>query len=174
MGHGAFLSVREYVQSEWSGWQAVRERGALAGHVAVDGFYLIAGFLQALGHFFGHHYAAVLAAGAAEGYGEVALTFLDIVREQVEHEVGDLCQEFLGLGEFADKGGDFGVLPGELAELWDEVGVGEEADVEYHVGVEGDAVFEAEAETGDKQVLALVFVAEALENVGAELVDVEG
>ena len=42
---------------------------ASAGHVAVDGFDLVADFLQAFGHFFGHHHAAMLAAGAAKSYG---------------------------------------------------------------------------------------------------------
>jgi hypothetical protein len=47
----------------------------------VDGFDLVAGFLQALAHFVGHHYAAVLAAGAAKGYGQIALALVHVVRQ---------------------------------------------------------------------------------------------
>lgn len=57
-----------------------RNRPVSAWHVAVDGFYLVAGFFETLGHLFGHHDASVLAAGASECHGQVALAFLHVVR----------------------------------------------------------------------------------------------
>jgi pimeloyl-ACP methyl ester carboxylesterase len=61
---------------------------ARARHVAMQRLDLVAGFVESFGELFGHHHAAVLAAGASEGDGQVALAFFDVMREQVEHELG--------------------------------------------------------------------------------------
>src|SRR5512138_3812522 len=42
-----------------------------------------------LADFVGHHYRAVAAAGAAEGDGQVTLPFTDVVRNQVDQQLGD-------------------------------------------------------------------------------------
>ena len=139
----------------------------------MQGLDLVAGFAKALAEFFGHHHASVLAAGAAEGDGQVAFALFDVMREQVEHELGDTIEELSRLRESADVGGDFRIEAGLLAEFGDEVGVGQEANIENHIGVEGHAILEAETETGNEEALGLLLVAEAGVNVGAELVDVE-
>ena len=69
----------------------------------MDGFYVEAGFLQAPGHFFGHHHAAVLSAGASEADGQVAFAFGDVVGQQKQHHVGELGEELAGLRKFADE-----------------------------------------------------------------------
>src|SRR5690242_11034621 len=48
--------------------------------VAVQSFYLVAGFAQALGHVLGDHHRPVLASGAAERDRQIALPFLHVVR----------------------------------------------------------------------------------------------
>ena len=96
------------------------------------------------------------------------------MRQQVEHQIGDLGEKLAGLREPAHVGGDFRVQPGEFAEGGHEVRVGQEAHIEDHVGIEGYAVLESKAETGNEQVRALLFAAVALQDVRAELVDVEG
>jgi hypothetical protein len=53
------------------------------------------------------------------------------------------------------------------------VGVGKKAHVEDEVGINGDAVFVAEAEAGDEEVVEFFVGAEAGLDVGAELVHVE-
>ena len=85
----------------------------------------IALFSEALGHFFGDSNGAVLASGAAECDGEVALSFLDVMRQQKEKHLGDAVEELLRLREVADICGDFGMPAGEFAEFGDEVGVGQ-------------------------------------------------
>src|SRR6202789_1215903 len=52
-------------------------------HVAMQRLHLIAGFLQPLGHLLGHHHAAMLAASATEGHGQVAFSLVHVVRQQV-------------------------------------------------------------------------------------------
>ena len=73
----------------------------------------------------------------------------------------------------ANVRGHLGVEPGLLAKLRNKVRIGQEADVEHHIGVERHTVLEAEAEAGDQQLLGLFLVAKALQDVGAQLVYVE-
>ena len=95
---------------------------------------------QPFAHFLGDHDGAVLSAGAAKGDGEIALALVDVVRQEEEQQVGDASKEFLRLVEFADVGNDFWMESGEVAELGNEVRVGEEAHVEDEIGFERDAV----------------------------------
>ena len=128
---------------------------------------------EAFGDLFGDGDGAVLASGAAEGDGEVALPFLDVMRQQEQEHLGDAVEEFLRLGKVADVGGDLGMPAGELAELGDEVGIGQEAHVEDEVGFERDAVLVAEADRRDEQATSGAFALELGLQVGAQLVDVE-
>jgi len=140
----------------------------------MEGFDLIAGVIEFGSNLLDHHDAAMLSASAADGDGEVAFSFLDIVREQVEEKVGNTAQELASLGKGTHIVGDGGVEPGKLAELGHVVGIGQKPDVEDHIGIEGNTIFEAEAETTDQQMLGLILLTEASEDVGAEFVDVEG
>lgn len=58
---------------------------ALLDYVAMEGFYLVTRLFKPLRHVLGHHDAAVLATGTAEGDGQIALPFFHVVRQQVEH-----------------------------------------------------------------------------------------
>ena len=42
---------------------------------------------QTFGHIFGDHDGAVLAAGATEGDGQIALAFMNVMRQQVDEQV---------------------------------------------------------------------------------------
>ena len=64
-------------------------------------------------------------------------------------------------------------MPGLLAELGNEVRIGQEAHVEDEVGVERHAVLEAEAQAAHQQALGLFLVAESLLDVRAQFMHVE-
>ena len=53
----------------------------------------VAGLGQPLTNLFGDHDGAMLAPGAAEGHREIALPFLDVVRQEEEKQIGRLIQE---------------------------------------------------------------------------------
>ena len=55
--------------------------GASLRAVAVRDLHAVAGFAQAFGHILGNHHGAVLAAGAAEGNGQIAFAFANVVRQ---------------------------------------------------------------------------------------------
>ena len=57
-------------------------------------FQAVSGFVQALSYLIGDHHRTVLAAGAAETDGEIALAFVDVVRQQVNQQIGRAsCRE---------------------------------------------------------------------------------
>ncbi len=128
---------------------------------------------ETLLHLFRDEDGAMLAAGAAEGYGEIALALVDVVREQELEHVRCFVEELLCLGELTNILRDLGVAAGELAELGDEVRVGEEAHVEDEVRVCRDAVLEAEAGGGDGEAPGASFALELRVDVGAEFMNIE-
>src|SRR5260370_36276017 len=95
----------------------------------------VARFLQPLGNIFRDHHRAVLAAGAAEGDGQVTLAFVNVMGQKVDQQVGNTLDEFAGLREGADVFRDFGIASSEGTEFGNEMRVGQEADVENQVGV---------------------------------------
>src|ERR1039458_4880115 len=105
----------------------------------MQGLHLVASLLEPFAEFFGHHYAAVLAAGAAEGNRQVALPFFNIVRKQVEHELGYAIEKLRCLRKSANVGGDFGIQACLFAKLRHEMRIGKKPHIEDHVGVPLDA-----------------------------------
>ncbi len=114
----------------------------------------VARFLQPLGNIFRDHHRAVLAAGAAEGDGQVALAFVNVMRQKIDQQLRNPLDEFAGLREGADVFCDFGIASGERAEFRDEMRVGQEADVEHQVGILGHTVPESKADAGNQNVSA--------------------
>ena len=62
-----------------------------------DNLHAVSGLVQALAYFLGDHHGTVLAAGAAKADREIALAFVDVVRQQVNQQIGNAEDEFLGL-----------------------------------------------------------------------------
>src|SRR5690242_7105033 len=73
---------------------------------------------------FGDHHRAVLPAGAAEADGQVALSFADVVRQQIDQQLADAGNKFPSLGKRADVLGDLGVASGEGPQLRDKMRIG--------------------------------------------------
>src|SRR5437868_2214397 len=141
--------------------------------VSVHYFHAVAGFAQVFADIFGDHYGAVLASGASEADGQVALAFADIMRKQVDKQIGDAVDEFLGLREGADVFGHARISARERAELGHEMRIGEKAHIEDQVGIFGNSVLEAEADAGDQDVFVTGFFLEAFGKVRAQFVHVE-
>ena len=113
----------------------------------MNDLYAISGVAKVLADFFGDHDGAMLSAGAAEGDRQVALPFVNVVRQQVDEQVGDARDELASLREGANVLGDARVASCKRTELGDEVRVGQKSDIEDEVGVLGNALTESEAHT---------------------------
>jgi len=61
--------------------------------------HAIAGAPEALVDLLGNHHRAVMAASAAERDSEIALAFPNIVRQEVDQQVGDALDELRRLRE---------------------------------------------------------------------------
>src|SRR5580698_8945741 len=114
-----------------------------------------------------------MAARASESDGEIALALPNVVRQQIDEQIGDLFDELAGLRKRADVASDGGILPGELLELRNGIGVGQEANVEDEIAIRRQAVTEPEAGDVDQDLRRLAFAGELLANEIAQLVDVE-
>mmetsp|Transcript_15320 Transcript_15320/g.36540 ORF Transcript_15320/g.36540 Transcript_15320/m.36540 type:complete len:376 (-) Transcript_15320:629-1756(-) len=88
---------------------------------------------------------AVLAAGAADGDGEVAALVGREMRQPARQESADLAQHHADLGLGRQVAGHRRVAAGQRAQLAVVVGVGQHAHVEHEIGVARHAVLEREA-----------------------------
>src|SRR5580658_2972910 len=139
----------------------------------MHGFDAVAMPRQAAGDLFGNHHGAVLAASAAERQSEVALAFVDVVREQKEQQFGDPIEKLPGLRKTDDVILNLWIFSGQISKFRNEVGVGQESHIEDQIRVERDALLVPEADGGDDQALAIALAHEFVLDVSAQLVDVE-
>src|SRR6266498_2748882 len=107
--------------------------------------------------------------GASEGYGQIALAFRDVVRQQINQQVGDALDELDSLRKRADVAGYGGMAPGVALELWNIVGIRKKADIEDQVAIRRHTVPVAETGHVDHDLGLLAFAAEALRNKFAQL-----
>src|SRR5262249_50886408 len=136
--------------------------GPLFLDVAVLDERLIALPLQELRQLLHHEHGTVPAARAADRDGEVSLALGDILRDREPDEVCHLVEERLRRRVLADVA-DHRLIPAVLpAQLPHVVRIGEEADIEHEIGLQGKAIFEAEGAEADDEALGAP--------VGAEIV----
>src|SRR5580658_68067 len=109
----------------------------------------------------------MLAPGAPKGHRQVALSLLDIVGQQEEQQLGDPVKKLSRLGEFADVFCHFGMTPGQVPELWHEMRIGQEPNVENQVRLQGYPVLVTKADRGNQQVLVRTTALKLLQNIGA-------
>src|SRR5438067_2247323 len=76
---------------------------------------------QPLANFLSDHHRAMAPAGASEANGEITLAFADVVRQQVDKQLGDAFNELTGLRERADIVCDFGMESGKGTQLRNEM-----------------------------------------------------
>src|ERR1700674_88653 len=106
--------------------------------------------VQALADFFRNHYGTVLSTGAAAADGEIALAFVNIVRQQIDQQIGNAPDEFLRLRNRPDVFGYARIAAGERPELRHEVRVGQKAYIEDQVGLFRHTVAKAETHAGNQ------------------------
>src|ERR1035438_3886421 len=91
-------------------------------NVAVGFFHFKSGVGQALADFTRDHNRTMMASGAAEGDGEIAFAFANVVRNQVDQQLRDEFDELHRLREGSDVARHSGVTAGELFEFRNEIG----------------------------------------------------
>src|SRR6478752_2669321 len=151
---------------------AVSRATSLPAQVAVGGADVVAGLAEEPGDRLGHRDAAVLAARAADGDLHEPLALGEVALGDRLEDGEVLLQEPAGsgLGEHVVR--HLGVATVLRAQLGDPVRVGQEAHVGHPVGVDGDAVLEAEADDRDLEARRRGR-AEQLGDPVLQLVDVE-
>src|SRR5208282_6489836 len=109
---------------------------------------------------------------ASERDGQIALSFPDVMRDQIREQVLDPAKEFAGLWKGTDVASDATVLAAERAEAQDEVRVRQKPHVENKVRIGGNSVAEPEAYHRNKQRPA-ARVLKAIDDELAQFVNVE-
>jgi len=154
--------------------RAIADVFGLPWAIAVHDLYLISSFAQTLSDLLRDHDGAMLSTSTAEADGQVALSLVNVVRQQIDQEFGDAADEFLGLRKRADVFGDARVASGEGPKFGNEMGIRQEADVEHQIGIFRHAVLEPEAHARNQHLLLRAGgVLELVGEVSAQFVDVE-
>src|ERR1700683_5839902 len=151
-------------------WPVLRR---LLWHVAMHNFHTITGAPKMFAYLLGDHDGTVLSAGTAERNGQIALAFMNVVREQVDEQIGDARDELPTLGKRANVFGDARIASRQRPELGYEVRVRQEAHVKDEVGVLGNALTEPETDAGHQNVVFRRLLLKTLGDVSAELMNVE-
>src|SRR5579871_2842672 len=115
----------------------------------------------------------MLASGAAERYRQVALPFVNIVRNQIHQKIGDARDEFAGLGKRTDVLCDAMIAPGQRTEFRNEVRIGKKANVKNEVGIFRYSLAKTETHAGNQDALLGRLVLEAFLDVRPQLVNIE-
>src|SRR6185295_3567915 len=144
----------------------------LSVDVAVDSFGGIAVFFEGFFHLLGEHHGPMAPARAADGNGEVALSFAYVVWNQVGEQAFNALEKFGGLRERAYVLANFGIEPRVFPQLGHKMRIRQKAYVENEVGITGHAIAIAEADNGNEH-RALLGILEALGDELAQFVDVE-
>ena len=110
---------------------------------------------------------------AAERDGEIALTFADVVRKQIDQELRDAVDTLQRLGKAADVARHPRVAAAQLLKLRDVIRIGQETHVKDQVAVERNAVAVAETDDLHHDPGLLAVAAEFFRDQLAQLVDVE-
>ena len=136
---------------------------------------LIAGFVEALRQVLRDHDGAMLPARAANGNGQIAFPLVDVMRQQINQQVGDALQKFLGLRKRPNVLGDLpGSRPVRETELRHEMQDWEgSVHIEHQIGILGHAMPEAKAHAGYEDALLRLLLLKAFGDVGAQLVNIE-
>src|ERR1700685_140617 len=115
----------------------------------------------------------MLTAGTAKGDREIALAFVNVMRQQINQQFRDSLNEFLGLRKRTDIFRHFWIAAGQRTKFRHEMRVGQKAHIENEVRIFGNSMAEAEAHARHQNIFIRRLLLETLVNVGAQFVDVE-
>ena len=71
--------------------------GTYSRHVSMHDLHPVSRFVQALADLLRDHDRTMLAAGAAKADGQIALAFVDVVRQEIDQKIGNPQNKFLRL-----------------------------------------------------------------------------
>src|SRR5580692_6682018 len=114
-------------------------------NIAVSLFRPVSGLREALTYLARDHDAPMVSTGAAERNGEIAFPLADIMRQQIDQQVGDARNKFRGLRKGPDITRHARMLAGEMFERRNVIRVRKEANVEDQVTIGRNAVPVSEA-----------------------------
>src|SRR4051812_46769047 len=109
----------------------------LSLRVAVLHFDLISGVGESFLHLLRYQHGAMLASGAAEADREITLPFADVMRQQIDKQVGDTLDELARLREGHHVFRDLGMRAVVRAQLRDEVRIRQKAHIEDKISIVG-------------------------------------
>jgi len=112
-------------------------------------------------------------ARAADTDCQIRLPFAHIGREEETHQVDDSIDEITSLWLLEDEGTHGLVQTTHWAEVFDPMGIREEAGVEDHVDVKRDPVLEAKGHQAGPHGLVANLFAEQFEDPTSELIAIE-
>src|SRR5438128_1174729 len=113
-------------------------------------------------------------AGAAKSNGQVALALPHVVRQQINQQLSDALQKFLGLRKRTNVLRHLGMASGVRPQSRNEVGIGQKAHVENQVSILRHALLVAKADARDKNIFVVAnIMAKAVNRMRAQLMDVE-
>src|ERR1700689_4204432 len=90
-------------------------------------------------------------AGAPQRNRQIAFSFLNVVRNQVQQQAFDSAQELARLRKRTNVARHTRIFPAERSQTRHKVRIGKEAHVEHEVRIRWNAVAESEAYYRDKQ-----------------------
>ena len=90
---------------------------------------------------FTHGHGAVPPARAAHRYREIAALLIGVARQQEAEEVEQAIHELRKVAFLGQESAHRRVASAELPKLRDEVGIGEEADIEEEISAVGNSMF---------------------------------
>src|SRR5258706_4013395 len=121
---------------------------------------------------FAEHCGPMFAAWSSDRNSEIALAFLNVMRNQIGEQAFDAFKELAGLRERTNVTANFRIFAGEAPQPGNRMRIGKKADVENQICVGGHAVAIAKAHDRNEHG-ALVWIFETFGDEAAEFVDVE-
>src|ERR1039458_7238363 len=148
--------------------------GRLLRAVPMHHLHFVSRFPQPLAYIFGDHHRAVLSAGASEADGQVTLALANVVRQQVDQQLGDAINELLRLRKRPDVFRDPRIPSRQPTKLGHEVRIGQKAHIKHQVGIFRYAVFVSETHARDQNgLLAPRLLFEAVGQVRPQFMNIE-
>ena len=136
-------------------------------------FHPVSCLVQPLSHFFCHHHRTVLAASAAKRNRQITLAFVNIVRQQINQQLGNAGNEFLRLRKRPDVFSHARIASTERPEFRYKMRIRQKAHIENQIGVLGYSLAKSEAHTRNQNTFVVGMFAKPLRDMRPQFVHIE-